>query len=224
LVRAMWYLPRTITRWLRARQVQISFICADSGFCVPPSDEELSQECNRQPCETFSYMPTIWGECSKACGGGWHTRTLKCMSSNGYIVDPYKCAAAGITPPATIRKCNLEACETAFYTYSTYSACSKTCDGGLQTRTASCYNADGTAAAEAVCIAAEIPKASLQAPCNTKACNTFTYLATEWGICDKPCGGTRARTVYCVYVTIALTILAKQGLDGKKRAGPIQRE
>ena len=68
-----------------------------------------------------------------------------------------------------------------------WSACSKTCGGGIQTRTVSCPSGK-------TCLGVK-PATSQQ--CNTQVCSA-SWSVSPWGSCSKTCGGgIKKRTVTC---------------------------
>ena len=98
---------------------------------------ELSEErqCNTRPCKT-DCVTGPWGafsQCSKACGGGVHTRTRA-------VTTPQEGAGAKCGELTEKSGCNTEpcaqqgkdACEVAQWT--PYTTCTKACGGGTQTR------------------------------------------------------------------------------------------
>ncbi len=67
----------------------------------------------------YSYAWDIgsYGSCSKSCGNGIQTRSVKCKRSpDGVTVADSFCSA--VTKPSTTIACNLQACTTCAYSYS----------------------------------------------------------------------------------------------------------
>ena len=82
---------------------------------------------------------------------------------------------------------------------SPWSACSKTCGGGQQTRTCTCTNPipqnGGIDCVDNVMIL----QPELSQTCNTQPCATYEWQVGGWGSCDKNCGtGKQWREVKCV--------------------------
>jgi Thrombospondin type 1 domain len=167
--------------------------CADSALCVAPAQEELEQQCNALACEIFSVRTTEFGACSAPCGGGFRTRKVSCVSSFGFPVSLSKCQNV----PSGFEQCNKQACDTAYYTYSGYGACSAKCGGGKKTRTAQCNTPAGSATADSECQSAGLQPVALEVACNTRACASYMWTVSAWGACSAACGGTRTRTATC---------------------------
>eukprot|EP00798_Chlamydomonas_sp_ICE-L_P016845 gene16845-23125_t len=94
---------------------------------------------------------SVWGTCSKTCGGGTQTRTITTQPANG-----------GAACPALSQACNTQGCTggTAVNcAVSGWGTCSTTCGGGTQTRTITTQPANGGAACPA-----------LSQACNTQRC------------------------------------------------------
>ena len=81
------------------------------------------------------------------------------------------------------------------YSYSGWSACSKNCGGGTQTRTATCKRSDGLTVTDAFCTAYGVSKGALSQSCNTHSCyagGDYTSNSTF----TAPHNGTYRFTVY----------------------------
>lgn len=182
-----------------------SVVCQrQDGVNVPDSfckttKPAATQTCNIQAC-TGSYAWNIgdYGQCSKACGGGTQNRTVLCQDQSGAS------AAENLCPqpkPGTSQACNTQACPepvTYMWDVGTWGQCSKSCDGGTQTRTVVCRGSDGGVYADSFCTE---PKPATQQACNTQACPipyTYSWVIGNYGTCSKTCGGgTQTRTVVC---------------------------
>jgi hypothetical protein len=129
-----------------------------------------------------------WTKCDKLCGGGSQTRTRFVTT---------KPANGGTECPALteLQKCNTQPCaqDCKVSNWSGWEACSKTCGGGVQTRTRTIIQPrinDGT----------ECPTLYEDQVCNTNPCplDCMVSVWSDWSKCDKPCEGgsqTRTRTV-----------------------------
>ncbi|MFZ5439745.1 MAG: thrombospondin type-1 domain-containing protein [Myxococcota bacterium] len=160
--------------------------------CPAPKPATM-QTCNTQACPTYTWQTSAWSACSMTCGGGTMTRTLSCVDATGQVVSSTLCTG---TPPATTQTCNTQACPTYTWQTSAWSACSMTCGGGTQTRSALCVDATGQVVSNTLCTGT--PPMTMQS-CNTQACPSGTWMAGAWGVCSVSCGGgTQSRTVVCV--------------------------
>lgn len=69
----------------------------------------LQQECNMIACPA-EWKHLAWSECTRSCGGGTMTRSLKCMKLNAHgmlvTVSDYQCSHA--VKPTTEEKCNTD--------------------------------------------------------------------------------------------------------------------
>eukprot|EP00958_Prasinococcus_capsulatus_P023825 scaffold3619_cov328-Prasinococcus_capsulatus_cf.AAC.12 len=182
----------------RSRTVQcvssLGAVVSDSA-CTG-SKPDSSQSCNTQACVTYSWRPSDWGECSRSCNTGTHSRTVECQSDlDGETVDDSACAE---TRPATTQNCNTHACEGYGWVEYDWRACSQSCGGGTQTRLVRCESPSGQGVAVGYC-RGPIPLAARL--CNTQPCATESYEweANNWGTCSATCGGgMQSRTVECV--------------------------
>ena len=173
---------------LQTRTRTVTKPAANGGTACPTLTE--TQECNTQACPVDCEVSAWsgWSGCSKTCGGGLQTRTRT-------VTKP---AANGGTACPTLtetQQCNTQACpvDCEVSAWSAWSECSKTCGGGLQTRTRTVTKpaANGGTAC---------PTLTETQQCNTQACpvNCELNAWSNWSTCTKPCGqGTqfRSRTV-----------------------------
>lgn len=81
------------------------------------------------------------------------------------------------------------------WSVSTWTACSVSCGGGVQTRTVQCLRNDGVVVQDETCIELISPKPVDQQVCNTQAC---IYLRT---VTNSDCGFTCANQPMCTYRT-----------------------
>ena len=128
----------------------------------------------QRPFPTQMKLDTLGGHgrCSKSCDGGVQQRNVQCWDANldAAATDVSNCDTAG-TKPETSRKCNTRACITYAWNIGPWSSCSKTCGGGILTRTVACEASDGsTSHNEASCGDAK-DKPSTATACNTAKCD-----------------------------------------------------
>ena len=140
----------------------------------------LSQTCNTEPCpENCEGHWGDYGSCSKECGGGTQTRNFIVTKDELY---------GGICANkdgVESRGCNNQPCPRDCSGYwSTWSTCSRTCDGGTQTRN---FIVRTSEAYGGVCP----DKGSRESQaCNTNPCPTNCEgYWSSWGACSKTCGG-----------------------------------
>ena len=58
--------------------------CIDPNFAtICGTDPSGLQQCNMQPCVTYSWTVSDWSSCSKICDGGLQSRNVTCSSSTG---------------------------------------------------------------------------------------------------------------------------------------------
>jgi len=114
-----------------------------------------------------------WSACSQPCGGGIQTRTC---------TNPSPANGGADCVGSNTQSCNTQACpQPVNGGWSSWSACSQPCGGGIQTRT--CTN-PSPANGGADCVGS-----------NTQTCNTQACIGpvdggwTDWGTCSQSCGG-----------------------------------
>ncbi|KAJ7351828.1 metalloendopeptidase [Desmophyllum pertusum] len=112
-------------------------IVADSACkgSVKPQDV---QTCNTQPCEPKWYVPA-WSSCSMTCGHGVMTRKVECRMKvqNPAVYQTVSDGSCKESKPDTTKSCFKVACPPEWLP-SLWGECSKTCGGGIITRTLSC--------------------------------------------------------------------------------------
>ncbi|XP_063427422.1 uncharacterized protein LOC134710933 [Mytilus trossulus] len=108
---------------------------ANGMGCI--GDDEQTQSCGTDKCPVNGGWSdyTSWGECSKSCGGGTQSRTRTCTKpapSNGG-----KSCEGGATET---KACETNKCpvDGGWSDYTSWGKCSKSCGGGMQSRTRTC--------------------------------------------------------------------------------------
>ncbi|XP_066550939.1 papilin isoform X2 [Amia ocellicauda] len=169
--------------------------------------------------EGYFWSYGSWSECSKECGAGYQSRLVFCTTDNEAYPD-YLCVER--PRPQSNRTCNLQPCPqtqrmayyyrpqvwmhqehliSRVYSWKTgeWSACSTTCDGGVQRRSVSCLTHDGSSShvvEEAQCASFSARPHSEQA-CNLRQCASWSY--STWTQCSVSCGeGQQTRSVVCL--------------------------
>ncbi|XP_022785365.1 A disintegrin and metalloproteinase with thrombospondin motifs adt-1-like isoform X2 [Stylophora pistillata] len=155
---------------------------------------KISRHCNAGACAVDgNWSPwSVFGQCSKTCGGGLKYRTRSCNSpppSNGGKSCP--------GPSREAMDCNTNACpvDGKWSHWSSFGGCTATCGGGFRYRRRKC---DHPAPANG---GKKCPGASFQSiGCNVQACPVDGHWS-PWGRyrrCSKSCGGgSQHRTRKC---------------------------
>ncbi|KAM9409006.1 A disintegrin and metalloproteinase with thrombospondin motifs 18 [Pholidichthys leucotaenia] len=175
----------------------------NSSMCNPHTKPTLgSHLCNTQPCPAY-WATGDWGPCSRSCGGGQQTRTLRCLRKVTYQRE--EGAAHSLCPvisPAQVQPCNTQSCPPEWSTGS-WSPCSKSCGRGLRKRSVFCRSTDPGAKAvvvpDSMCRQHHRPKA--QETCVLRRCpknDRLQWILTPWGECSRSCGsGIQKRELRC---------------------------
>jgi hypothetical protein len=95
-----------------------------------------SESCSTPSCGKFAYLPSPWTDCSKECGGGTRTRTVKCVTVAS-LEEASSESCKDLEILADSQTCNAHACGHA-WSVSQWSSCNKECGGGTQTRDVIC--------------------------------------------------------------------------------------
>uniref|UniRef100_A0A669EWJ3 ADAM metallopeptidase with thrombospondin type 1 motif 18 n=1 Tax=Oreochromis niloticus TaxID=8128 RepID=A0A669EWJ3_ORENI len=170
----------------------------NSSMCNPHTRPALVTEANL-PCflkspllSLHSWTPGDWGACSRSCGGGQQTRTLRCMRKVTYqreeVVAHSFCP---VISPAQVQPCHTQSCPPEWSTGS-WSQCSKTCGRGLRKRSVFCRSTDPGAKAvvvpDSMCRQHHRPKA--QETCVLRRCpknERLQWIPTPWGESEFQC-------------------------------------
>ena len=157
-------------------------------ICGPSSE---TQQCNPARCPVDCQVTSFsdYTSCSKSCGGGLQTR------QRGVNVFA---AFGGVSCPTNlyeVQPCGTDACpvDCEVSTFSVWSACSKSCGVGVQTRTR-------TIAVETESGGKACPDLSEVQQCEGYKCTQDCIVSafTQWTTCTRSCGGgtkDRSRSV-----------------------------
>ncbi|XP_011638935.1 A disintegrin and metalloproteinase with thrombospondin motifs 20 isoform X3 [Pogonomyrmex barbatus] len=156
--------------------------------------QEESQMCNEH-C-TLQWQMTSISECSNHCGPGVQTITSRCVQillDSSHPPRPIPAhACLHIEKPSEHQSC-VGPCDDAHWSYSEWNACSVSCGGGVQLRSAICIDSNERQVREENCARQE---KHLKRICNQEACPKWDL--GEWGPCSVTCGvGKRHRASWC---------------------------
>lgn len=137
-----------------------------------------ARSCNQTPC--FRWNITEWSTCSRPCGTGLQTRTVKCIDLfHNQAVSSSACGKK----PVERRSCTVKRCNN--WTTSNWTSCSVDCGGGTQIRDVSCRKAsNGQILASSYC-SPGVP--ARRRECNMKPC--YHWQISDWSNCSASCGG-----------------------------------
>lgn len=124
--------------------------------------------CSLGPCErTWRWYTGPWSECSSECGSGTQHRDVICVSKLGAefnVTFPSNCSH--LPRPPGLQPCQGQACEDRWFS-TLWSPCSRSCQGGTQTREVQCLSANQT-------LSTRCPphlRPSRKRSCNSQPCN-----------------------------------------------------
>jgi hypothetical protein len=147
-----------------------------------PTSLSYEEECNTHACPIDCILSPFgdFGECSKKCGGGVHSRTRTVKQPAEH--NGKECDSLVETEDCNTQACP-EHCEVSEWTSD--HICSKKCGGGVITRTRKIIKEPkngGNACGEL----------KEETACNTQECPIDCVLSDEftpWSKCDSECGG-----------------------------------
>ncbi|XP_006861438.1 PREDICTED: ADAMTS-like protein 4 [Chrysochloris asiatica] len=136
--------------------------------CPPGSRPPDMRACSMGPCEvTWCWYTGPWGECSSECGSGTQRRDIICVSKLGTefnVTSPSNCSH--LPRPPALQSCQGRGCQDQWFS-TPWSPCSRSCQGGMQTREVQCLTANQT-------LSIRCPphlRPSKKRPCNSQPCN-----------------------------------------------------
>ncbi|XP_069042089.1 A disintegrin and metalloproteinase with thrombospondin motifs 10 isoform X1 [Lepisosteus oculatus] len=152
---------------------------------------------SRDALSVYAWHYTAWSRCSAVCAGGAQIQQVVCKRQADHsVVFNHYCDKKS-KPKDKQRACNTEPCAPA-WAVGAWSECSRSCDGGVQTRGVLCRRKVSSSEEKTLDDGACPP----QKPPNTEPCNNHTcppeWLALDWSECAPSCGpGFRHRIVLC---------------------------
>ncbi|XP_062522406.1 A disintegrin and metalloproteinase with thrombospondin motifs 9-like isoform X2 [Corticium candelabrum] len=134
-----------------------------------------------------------WSSCTKSCGMGAQTRSVKCYRKNKLLADS-GCAQPA---PVTSRSCMNQACPTYLWVVSGWKPCSVTCGKGTTSRTVECVDrATKKSVGSNFCESVSRPRNSDR--CQLRTCPGH-WDTKPWNQCSVTCGnGVQKRSVDCM--------------------------
>ncbi|XP_027438019.1 ADAMTS-like protein 4 isoform X3 [Zalophus californianus] len=136
--------------------------------CAPGSRPPDMRACSLGPCErTWCWYTGPWAECSSECGSGTQRRDIICVSKLGTefnVTSPSNCSH--LPRPPALQPCQGQDCQDRWFS-TPWSPCSRSCQGGMQTREVQCLTANQT-------LSVRCPphlRPSRKQPCNSQPCS-----------------------------------------------------
>ncbi|KAM7323434.1 hypothetical protein ACRRTK_017540 [Alexandromys fortis] len=140
------------------------------------------RSCNPHPCpKTKRWKVGPWTPCSVSCGGGFQSRPVYCISSDGAggqeAAEEIQCAGLPGKPSAT-QACNLQRC--AAWSVEPWGECSVTCGTGIRKRSVTCRDAKESLVHASACSLKDQPPPT--EPCVQEACPVLRGQAWHVGV------------------------------------------
>ncbi|KAM9590589.1 A disintegrin and metalloproteinase with thrombospondin motifs 6-like isoform 6-T9 [Morphnus guianensis] len=164
----------------------------------------------------FAWNHLPWSECSATCAGGVQKQEVVCkrLDDNSIVQNNY--CDPDSKPPENQRACNTEPCPPEWF-IGDWSECSKTCDGGIRSRTVLCIRKIGPSEEETLdninCLTHQPIE---KEPCNNQSCPP-QWVALDWSECTPKCGpGFKHRIVLCKSSDLLKTFPATQCQEESK--------
>uniref|UniRef100_A0A667XUM0 PLAC domain-containing protein n=1 Tax=Myripristis murdjan TaxID=586833 RepID=A0A667XUM0_9TELE len=164
--------------------------------CASLTPPESTQACQLRLCSHWE-VGSDWSTCSVDCGLGKRTRSVRCVSDHGSVVNDKECNSR-LRPQGT-EECNMGPCVTNWYFTNWSNTCSAQCGPGVQKREVVCLTRGGGREGEGG------GDCTVEKPAEMKACNagpcvpTTMWYSSPWTQCNVPCGnGTQRRDIICV--------------------------
>uniref|UniRef100_A0A8D0G4B4 PLAC domain-containing protein n=1 Tax=Sphenodon punctatus TaxID=8508 RepID=A0A8D0G4B4_SPHPU len=136
------------------------------GDCPTSHRPKTSEACDMGPC-VRSWFQSDWNNmCSSDCGTGTQRRDVICISKLGSefnVTETAECAH--LEKPPSLQPCTGSACEARWFS-TAWSACSRSCVGGVQVREVQCLTQNKTLSRRCPLDLKPIKKRS----CNTQPC------------------------------------------------------
>ncbi|XP_052633699.1 A disintegrin and metalloproteinase with thrombospondin motifs 6 isoform X6 [Harpia harpyja] len=164
----------------------------------------------------FAWNHLPWSECSATCAGGVQRQEVVCkrLDDNSIVQNNY--CDPDSKPPENQRACNTEPCPPEWF-IGDWSECSKTCDGGMRSRTVLCIRKIGPSEEETLDNTNCLTHRPIEKEhCNNQSCPP-QWVALDWSECTPKCGpGFKHRIVLCKSSDLLKTFPAAQCQEESK--------
>uniref|UniRef100_A0A3Q3X032 PLAC domain-containing protein n=1 Tax=Mola mola TaxID=94237 RepID=A0A3Q3X032_MOLML len=164
--------------------------------CANLDPPKSTQACQLRLCSHWE-VSSEWSKCSVDCGVGRRTRSVRCITEQGSIVNDMECNSRA--RPQGSEECNMGPCVTNWYFTSWSNMCSAQCGPGVQKREVVCLTRGGVreGGGGGDCVG---EKPAEMKACNGGPCVSITmWYSSPWTQCNVPCGnGTQRRDIICV--------------------------
>ncbi|XP_062820876.1 ADAMTS-like protein 4 isoform X2 [Anolis carolinensis] len=150
-----------------------SVVCLSSDASGDPEENCAGTKpadmraCNGGPCRKVNlWYVGPWSPCSSDCGTGTQRRDVVCLSKLGAdynVSEASECAH--LEKPPSLQPCHGTECEARWYN-TAWSACSQSCQGGVQVREAQCLTPNRTLSR----LCPPDFKPATKRPCNAQPC------------------------------------------------------
>lgn len=154
-----------------------------------------SAPCPITPCPSFRWaVVSRWSSCiplDTSCGRGMRHRAVVCLRSDGV---PFSDDFCPESPPPLLKECSLSCPQDCVAdTWTQWTQCSATCDGGVKTRTRQLMSASQQGGRDC-------PPLLERVPCSSEPCPVPQWVSAPWSPCvSHSCGfGRRDRAVRCL--------------------------
>ena len=154
-----------------------------------------SVPCPITPCPSFRWaVVSRWSSCIPLvtpCGRGMRHRAVACLRSDG---TPFPDDLCPESSPPVLRECSLSCPQDCVPdTWSQWTQCSATCDGGVKTRSRQVLSVSQLGGREC-------PSLLERVPCSSQPCPVPQWVSAPWSPCvSHSCGfGRRERAVQCL--------------------------
>ncbi|XP_051999919.1 ADAMTS-like protein 4 isoform X2 [Xyrauchen texanus] len=186
--------------------------------CAGLTRPNATQPCHPRVCSHWE-ISTNWSTCSVDCGVGKKSRSVRCVSNHGSIVNDRECNDR--LRPQQTEDCHMGPCVTNWYFSDWTHTCSAACGPGVQRREVVCLTRGGKSEG-GECVGEKPPdmKACNGGPCTS----TNLWYTGPWGQCNAACGnGTQRRDIICVKKTGSdFTVRSASDCSHLEKPSPVQ--